>query len=139
MLKLSTKTTLQKLESLFRGYGCAVATKGKALVARCPFKDKDIPLAIEVEDALGFVRISIPTDLQADESAENLLKLNFENYGIKLSIDPEGYIAVSIDLPLKCFESMDAKSVLELVKNIFKFYVEFENLFAKSEEEEANE
>jgi hypothetical protein len=97
---MSSTSLLEKMESFYRSMGYPVATKNNYLLVK-----GERPFVIEISPDNTVIRVTVLTEIEPRQNElEKILKLNFFRYGVKLSIDSEGFLAVISEAPLSCYK-----------------------------------
>lgn len=97
---MSVLSLLKALESFYRSLNYPVGLRGNFLLVR-----GDVPFVIEATPDNLYLRVAVVTEVEpSPEDLEALLKRNFLAYGVKFSIDTEGYLAIVSEAPTDCLE-----------------------------------
>lgn len=121
---MSVVSFLEKLESFYRSLGYPVAMRNNYLLVK-----GEKPFVIEVSPDGMVIRVTVLTEkeLRQDE-LEKILRLNFFKYGVKLSIDSEGFLAAISEAPFSCYKDKSPTQIYEdLVSPAIKVARELES------------
>lgn len=110
---------LEKLERFFKREGIpSKLDKGRTLVA----KWDAYSYVIEVDEIENTLRIILLTDNTLDplgfKKFSSILAKLFHSSEIRFLVDPEGYIALSIDIDLRCADSQGISLVVEKMEKL---------------------
>ncbi|HEW63996.1 hypothetical protein [Fervidicoccus fontis] len=118
---MSYRVLLQTIESMLRSEGCKTkAESNNVLLFKCIHEDVEYSFALEIDSISGYMRISLLTDYAYEGDYKNISAKNFELYGIKVAIDPEGYLAFIAEIPLICLTKGGIDIILNLINLLEK-------------------
>uniref|UniRef100_A0A7J3ZLC4 Uncharacterized protein n=1 Tax=Fervidicoccus fontis TaxID=683846 RepID=A0A7J3ZLC4_9CREN len=111
---------LRAVESFLRSKGAKTRLYKNALLASI----ENVPIVFEIDEVEGFLRISALSEIEVSEEGilRVLLEKNFHYAGIKISLDPEGFIVISIEERYECVASRMASYVEFAIGKVLRAY-----------------
>lgn len=95
---MSEQLFLRRLESYYRSLNYMVGIKERTLLVK-----GERPFVIELSPDFNLLRVMVLTDIEPNyEEYRKILELNFFKQGIKIALDPEGFLAIINEIPYEC-------------------------------------
>ena len=111
---------LRAVESFLRSKGAKTRLYKDALLASI----NNVPVVFEIDEVEGFLRISALTEIEVIEerALRVLLEKNFYYTGVKVSLDPEGFIVISVEEKYECVAGKMTSHIELALEKIMKAY-----------------
>lgn len=98
---------LESLEHFYRSLGYKTLLTGRTLVV-----SGEAPFLLELSPDESILRVVALSNIEPSGKAyKRLAELNFGLWGLKLALDPEGFLAVVGEVPMECVKDKAASWV----------------------------
>lgn len=119
------------MEYFYRALGYRTLLTGKTLLV-----SGEVPFVIELSPDDLVLRVVVLTDIELTvRDFKKLAELNFTLWGLKLALDPEGFLAIVGEVPMECVKDKAASWIHQnMIGQTLLALREVKAIFAKREE-----